>query len=186
MRKPSAPRVTDTSLLRASEVLGFEPTQAQLRAKAGFWTAYQADPSIAVENLSIHDVVLLVDSPNLKQWWSDSRFRAWFLNKDEWRSQLEYAFLAWLDGAAKRLQGGMTDKDFISLGKLLAELASKIPRVGDAKPSRSEEWAKLPPAELRRKFHEVAMQLGYAPPAELPPAQATAPTAGLLPATEAT
>lgn len=166
MRRSSNPGYSsdDRVATRAPEFLGYEPTPGMRRVKAQFWVQMREDPSVDPQQLSPADIQRRVDAPSLDRWWRDPLFRSWFLNKQEWVAGAEMAFELWLDQLTGRLMSGlMSDKDLVAAGKLLSEVADKLPRTPSAA-SKQDPVGQLTPAQAKQKFHELATSLGYLPP----------------------
>jgi hypothetical protein len=67
-----------------------------------------------------------VDIP--QAWWSDPQFKDWFLNRQDHVERVDYLYELFLDQAEKKLvDPEIQTKDLINMGKLLAELARKMP-----------------------------------------------------------
>lgn len=172
MRKSSrgavapAPQPMDPlDVIRAREFMGYEPTDLQMRTKAKMWAMYREDPLISPDNMKPSELARVLDAPSLEAWWSDPNFRSWFLQKDGWRHDTEFAFQLWMDDCLKRLRTrSLSDKDFLAFGKLLAELTS---RMGG---KREEEKEKpLSKEEAARVFEVMAPALGFVRAEQLPP-----------------
>jgi hypothetical protein len=150
--------------IRAAEFLGFEPTDAQLRVRSAFWVAYREDPTVDLDHLGPSEIARRVDAPSIAKWWVDPHFRAWFLNREEWRTQIEFAFELWLTQVVTRLRSRtVADRELLGYGKMLAEMGRKLPS-GTAADGDGDGSTKATPDEMRRLIHEAALQLGYTPP----------------------
>jgi hypothetical protein len=145
------------------EILGFSASDAQLRAKATFWVKHREDPLVSPDRLTTAEVARMSGAPQLTKWWTQEDFRGWFLSQDTWRAELAYAFEMWVSQAAARMSQTdlMPTKEFIGLGKLLAELAGRMPRTG---PTSETPLKQLTEGEARQQFDAAAKALGYLPP----------------------
>lgn len=150
---------------RALDFLGFEPTPAQRLVKAAYWRAWAEDPSVDPASTTSAHVMQICDAPSIDKWWKQSGFRDWFVGREEWKIRADAAAQMWLDTVIRRLSGGgISDKDLVGLGRVLAEVAGHTGRGVPAEKSVGQ--AKLPPseAEARIQFERLASALGWTPP----------------------
>lgn len=148
-------------LIRAPEFIGFEPTDMQLRTKAKLWAMYDESPLVHPENMRPTDMARMLDSPSLPSWWVDPNFRSWFLQKDGWKYDLEFAFQLWMDDALKRVRTrSLSDKDFLAFGRLLGEMTA---RTGSAAKRDGDDSKKkeLSEAEAIKLIEALAPALGF-------------------------
>lgn len=153
------------------------PSREMRRAKANFVVALRDDPLLVAQNVSAHAAASISGVAGVERWWTEvPQFRPWFLDRYESESRAEYLFSAFLDEIEGRM-GAMSDKDLMSAGKLLAEIARKMPekhsreRVLDAGIGQMSD-------EARRRFilegaAALGLDLGSTPAAGANPASST-------------
>lgn len=147
------------SVLMAPTDLGWVPTVKQQKVKSNFWARYREDPVIQPDKLTAAEVTQLCGT-DVSKWWSDPGFRAWFINADSWRHQLEFLADSFLEKAMYRLLSDeLSDKDFINLGKLISEMAGRMPTKGPGTVGEKEK--QLTPEQAQKLFHEAALSQGY-------------------------
>jgi hypothetical protein len=123
---------------------GFMPTAGMVEAKATMWQIFGSDPTLVPERITQTQAQLILGDKRMKRWCKIPGFWAWFLNKYEHAALADALYDRWIRMAFDRLPD-MQDKDFIQLGKLLAEVAKKMPerwmkeRVLDADVARMDD-----------------------------------------------
>lgn len=107
----------------------FEPSVAQRRAKANFWTAWQDDPTLDPELMTADTAARLSGNRTVRRWWGEPGFKPWFMNKDEQRQRLEYLFELSMDAAEDILTNAdpKAQGARVQLIKHMSELANKMP-----------------------------------------------------------
>lgn len=127
---PELPTSTPDVAATAREVATLEstwtPTRDQRRAKAKLTVALRDDPLLVSTSLTGPTAASITGVSGVETWWLDRKFRSWFLDNYEAAAKAEFLFDQWLEEVAHRLSG-MADKDLLVAGKLLAELARKMP-----------------------------------------------------------
>ncbi len=114
----------------------FSPTAAQRRCKASFWSRYVPVPVTSSSSLPQAEIGLsqaqeITGSAGLKKWWSEVGFRAWFLNREEAREQMDYLFDRSLEVAEELLNSDTAKPgEKVALIKFIAELSGKMPKQG--------------------------------------------------------
>lgn len=158
---------SDGTAQMAAEFLGYVPTPGQILVKHQFWTAWRLDPSVDPKSVKPQDVLAVCDAPSIDKWWRDAGFRDWFLNREEARAKAEAAYHIWLDQTIRRLAGGMLPgSELAQLGKLLGDMTGRSPK---SQPEPAKQQKQLTEGDARAQFERVATQLGWTPPAALPP-----------------
>ena len=129
---PSTPGL---ALTIASDSLIFIPTPSQRQVKARLLVRLSDNPLLEHSSLSLSESQSITGSSQIKDWWGRPGFKEWFLDQNEYRQRLEYLFALALDAAEEILLS--TDPKSqgarVSMIKLLAELANKIPKENAAK-----------------------------------------------------
>lgn len=124
----------------APEVI-FQPTEAQRRLKASLLAKLNDNPLYELATLTLTQVQELTGSSTVQKWWSVPGFTDWLLDTDENRAKLEYLFSLALDAAEQILMN--TDPKAqgsrVSMIKVLAELAGKIPGKAPAAAAKTNE-----------------------------------------------
>ncbi len=121
--------------------LQFRPSEAQVKAKTAFWSYFLSEASLyPPEDVDGAVAAKFASDRRVEQWWSTPEFREWFLNRDEFRQQVE--FLASL--ALTELQQIITDESASSAArvtaiKLVMDLANKMPKKVEARELTPEE-----------------------------------------------
>ena len=69
----------------------FVPTDAQLRAKCRFWTQY-ADRAEDELPTTIQGVAEGAGTSTIRKWWYQSGFKDWFMNQEDSKEQIQYAY----------------------------------------------------------------------------------------------
>ncbi len=153
---------------RASEYLGYEPTPGQRLVKSKFWQVWREDPSIDSSSVDASYVASRIDAPSIRKWWSDDGFREWFLGREEFRARADAAVNMWLDHAIRMLaSGALQDKDFINLGKLLADMGGKLSKGASPGDSEPDAKPKLTEAQAIKQIERVAAARGWTPPKQI-------------------
>jgi hypothetical protein len=118
------------SLGAVVEELIFTPTLLQKRLKAEFWVAYNDNPLVSLDQISLLEANTYVRTRKLNNWWSIPGFRDWFLNRSEYRERLEFLFNLSMDAIEEILLS--TDPKVqsarVNAIKIIAELGNKYPR----------------------------------------------------------
>jgi len=109
----------------------YSPTDAQRWVKARLVAEMRDDPLLDPKALSVDRLSRILGEPKLVDWMRDPEFRSWFLSNKHSAAKVEFLYDQWLDQVANRLST-MNDKDLINAGKLLAEIAYKMPRATKA------------------------------------------------------
>lgn len=114
----------------AASELVFIPTPSQRQVKARLITKLTDNPLLDVSSLTLAEAQQLTNSAQLKDWWGRPGFKEWFLDQNEYRQRLEYLFSLALDAAEEILLStdARSQSARVSMVKLLAELANKLPR----------------------------------------------------------
>lgn len=152
------------SLQQAVEVVqrgsggSFEPTDEQRRMRARLWTELRNDPLVVPAAIGPTRIESITGDHRIHAWWKDRSFRSWIVNRDAALERAELLVDLWLDGMLARMPG-MSDKDYVQAGKLLMEVARKLPDRSrpDAAPA---QFANKSPEELREFLQTAAAACG--------------------------
>lgn len=133
------------------ESVVFTPSPIQRKAKAAFWYKWNEHPFGDPADITAHTASDYAGYSQVREWWADSRFKEWFLNRDEFRQRVEYLANLALDTAEEIL----LDPDAsagarVSMVKLAAELASKMPQKGFREMLLDESIQKMNKEELEK------------------------------------
>lgn len=131
MRRSSNDNNTPVNVLQAAtSELVFIPTPSQRQVKARLITKLVDNPLLDAASLTLSEAEQITNSAQLKDWWGRPGFKEWFLDQNEYRQRLEYLFSLALDAAEEILLSTdpRSQSARVSMVKLLAELANKVPR----------------------------------------------------------
>jgi hypothetical protein len=95
----------------------------------------------------------------VESWWSDPRFRKWFLDNYESAAKAEFLFDEWLNEIGARMTN-MSDKDLLTAGKLLSELARKMPDKNMRERVLDAGIGAMAPDRLRQFIVDSAQAIG--------------------------
>lgn len=136
------------------------PSAEQRRAKAKLTVALRDDPLLVPSNLSAPTAASIVGVGAVESWWSDPRFRKWFLDNYESAAKAEFLFDEWLTEVGARM-ANMQTKDLLTAGKLLSELARKMPEKGSGRERILDAGiGSMAPDRLRQFIVESASAIG--------------------------
>lgn len=154
----SASLTTAVEVVRNGSGGAFLPSDEQRRLRARLWTELRNDPLVVPAAIGPTRIESITGDHRIHQWSSDRPFRNWVLNRDAALERAEYLVDLWLDGMAERLPA-MENKDFVQAGKLLMEVARKLPDRSrpDTAPA---EFSKKSPEELRAFLEQAAGACG--------------------------
>lgn len=96
----------DKILNRVRDVVSFQPTDAQKRARSNFWAEAELlgiDPQAEVQ-LSV--ALKYGGDRRISTWWEDDQFRDWFLNGKEFKQRADFLAHVALD----ELEGIIRDR----------------------------------------------------------------------------
>lgn len=117
--KEISPRET----AKLSDKVIFEPTSAQVRQKARFWTRFRPGPLTPSDNITMATALEVTGSAQIRKWWNEPGFVEWFENKDEERERLKYLFHKGLDTIENILDNPEANANAkANLIKMLAEM----------------------------------------------------------------
>lgn len=140
----------------------FMPTAGMVQAKSLFWSIVAHDPSLLPDRMTREQVLLILGDPRLKNWYkrSGAAFHAWLLNKHEHETLAVAAYDRWIRMVPDRMRD-MQDKDFIQLGKLLAEVARRMPERWMKEKLVDGDVAKMDDNRLMDLLLTTAKNLGW-------------------------
>ena len=120
---PSNNETAVAALKKASSAI-FQPTDAQEKAKARFWTQFQPSPLQTESGISLTLALQVTKTPGLKTWWSDSGFVDWFLNRDTEREKFKFLFSKSLEDIERTIINNpdANPNAKVNVLKLLAEM----------------------------------------------------------------
>lgn len=105
----------------------FEPTKAQAKLKAKFWTRFQPGPMQSSDNITLSVAMDVTSNTSLEKYWREPGFRDWFLNNQEERERLRYLFNKSLDAVENILDNPEANANAkANLVKLLAEMTGHL------------------------------------------------------------
>ena len=111
------------------ELIEFQPTAAQEKAKAAFMVAISGNPLIDLRKMSGENAARLAGNTSITTWWKKPGFKEWFTNEDSWRAQLLYLTTV----ALRTLENVLLDDNprsaaaRVNAAKLILEAANKMP-----------------------------------------------------------
>lgn len=146
-------------VIRSGSTGGFEPSDEQRRMRARLWTELRNDPLIVPAAIGPSRIEAITGEHRVQTWWADKQFRSWVLNRDAALERAEYLVDLWLDIMAARLPM-MADKDIVNAGKLLLEVARKMPDRSPKQDNVPAEFSKKSPDELRTYIQQAAEACG--------------------------
>jgi hypothetical protein len=135
------------------------PSAEQRRAKAKLTVALRDDSLLTPANLSGPAAASIVGVSAVESWWSDPRFRKWFLDNYESAAKAEFLFDEWLNEIGARMTN-MSDKDLLTAGKLLSELARKMPDKNMRERVLDAGIGAMAPDRLRQFIVDSAQAIG--------------------------
>jgi hypothetical protein len=146
----------------------FVPSDEQRRLRARLWTELRNDPLVVPATIGPSRIATITGENRVHAWWADKAFRSWICNRDAALERAELLVDLWLDGMVARL-AQMSDKDYVQAGKLLMEVARKMP--DRSRPDVAPvQFANKSPEELREFLQTAAaacgLQLVAAPTAQ--------------------
>lgn len=142
--------------------VGFIPTQKQREIKARLIAAMRDDPLVVPETIGASEAARITRCAEIRTWWKDEEFRNWIVDRNESFAKAELLFDTVLDEMARRLPT-MEDKHLIAAGKLLAEVARKMPDKwarGQADGTTDKMIAKMDGDTLRRFIETTSKAVG--------------------------
>lgn len=111
-----------------SSDLTYLPSAEQRKLKEAFWLRFSADPTCDPSEVTQSIVELYTSDSRVSRWWSQTGFKEWFRNQEEFRERA--AILAHL--ALDTLQSIMINETAqasarVNAAKLVMEIARKMP-----------------------------------------------------------
>lgn len=142
-------------------VLGdFHPSAGMVGAKETLWAMVHADPTLVPDRMSNEQLALVVGDRRMRGWLRKDGFREWLLNRYEHRSFAGAAYDRWIRLVYERMPT-MGDKDLIALGKLLAEVAQKMPERWVKEKILDGDIAKMDESRLMETMLAAARSYGW-------------------------
>jgi transcriptional regulator with AAA-type ATPase domain len=112
--------------------LQFLPTPEQRDAKSAFWLALEDNPVADPRTITALGAVNLTNQPKVEKWWSVEGFPQWFLNKEEFRMQLESAAYMALSTLMEILHNPDANASArVAAAKLVIEASGKSVKVAE-------------------------------------------------------
>jgi hypothetical protein len=138
----------------------FVPHPHMRKAKATLIVALQENPITDLESITSTQAIQITGENRLSKWWSIPGFKAWFINKEEYRYRLEYLFDLALDTAEEIL----VDRDAntnakVQMIKVLAELSNKMPQKWKHERFLDAEIQKMDKAQLESFLSKQGVKL---------------------------
>jgi hypothetical protein len=111
-------RILDT----ARDVVSFQPTPEQRRARANFWAHFSEGGTLLPSRPDLAIALRFAGDRRIQQWWSLPGFQDWFLNREEFKQRVE----ALADMALDELESLVSSRTILPSDKLRAiELSLK-------------------------------------------------------------
>lgn len=151
-------------LSTAPELVIFQPTADQRKAKSNFWSYWAEGGAEVPPTVSLATAVRFGGDKRISLWWDTPEFQEWFTNKDEFRQRLEYLSHLVLDTFEKVLTDPASHAGAkVQAGKTILEAAKKMPRGKDEERYADEKISRMD----RRQLEEfIRNNLTLLPPQE--------------------
>lgn len=125
---PGRPRGAESLIEVLASDLTYVPNFEQRKTKEAFWLRFNENPTCEAEDIACSLVMRLTGDGRLERWWSQSGFKEWFRNQEEFRERA--ASLAHM--ALDTIQSILMDLDAqpsarVTAAKLALEIARKMP-----------------------------------------------------------
>lgn len=145
---------------RDPEDMGFIPTIGMVEVKAMFWSIVAHDASLLPDRIDGEQLQLLLGDRRIKGYLKRADFLPWLRNKHTHAAKADALYDKWLGIVEGRMRD-MSDKDIIALGKLLAEVAKKMPERWMKEKLVDADVAKMDDQRLIETILTTARNLGW-------------------------
>ncbi len=133
----------------ASE-LTYMPSPEQRKAKSAFWARFNDNPICDPQDISLAIALQFANDERLSRWWSQSGFKEWFRNRDEFRQRVEYLVHQALDSLEYVLVDPKAQASAkVNAAKLLMEVARKMPQKQVAEQYLDEKIGQMSKQQLQ-------------------------------------
>jgi hypothetical protein len=109
--------------------LTYVPSGEQRKTKEAFWVRFNEAPTCDAQDITMAEVLRLVGDSRVGRWWSQSGFKEWFRNQEEFRERASVLAHIALD----TIQNILINEDSspsarVQAAKLALEIARKMPQ----------------------------------------------------------
>jgi hypothetical protein len=135
---------------RAVDVVAFQPSDAQRRAKSNFWSFFAAGNALPPADVDLAMASKYAGDRRIEEWWKLEGFASWFSNKDEFRQKVEFMADVVLDEFFSMIRNPGTQATAkVAAGKVILEAAKKLNQKAPSEDAQvSEKIAKMSKEEL--------------------------------------
>lgn len=145
---------------RDAEDMGFVPTIGMVEVKAMFWSIVAHEASILPDRIDGEQLQLLLGDRRIKGYLKRPDFLPWLKNRHTHIARADALYDKWLGLMEGRMRD-MSDKDLIAAGKLLAEVAKKMPERWMKEKLVDGDVAKMDDQRLMETILTTARNLGW-------------------------
>lgn len=138
------------AVTRAVDVVAFQPSDAQRRAKSNFWSFFAAGNALPPTDVDLAMASKYAGDKRIEEWWKLDGFPSWFSNKDEFRQKVEFMADVVLDEFFSMIRNPGTQATAkVAAGKVILEAAKKLNQKAPSEDAQvSEKIAKMSKEEL--------------------------------------
>lgn len=135
---------------QAVDVVAFQASDAQKRAKSNFWSFFASGDALPPTDVDLATASRYAGDRRISEWWTLQGFPEWFANKDEFRQKVEFMAGVVLDEFFSLIRSPDTQATAkVAAGKVILEAAKKLNNKPASEESQvSDQIAKMSKDEL--------------------------------------
>jgi hypothetical protein len=129
----------------------FQPTPAQRRAKAAYWSTYFQSGNLPPTQVTPAHAARVSGYSEVQKWWASQEFQDWFLNGEEFKQQVEYTSALALDFIQATIQDPLArPADRLAASKLALEVSNKFPKGKQSESDSQDPLSSMSRQELEQ------------------------------------